>query len=137
MSRTISLLFVTFFFVAVSTSLADSKPIKPIKEWSGSVTDAELSKDAQEFITGADALEKMWTSWKLEDKLPKVDFDKELVIVATTVGSKLSLFANLDEKGNLKVGGVATRDIVPGFRYMIATISRDGIKAVNGKELKK
>jgi hypothetical protein len=109
--------------------------VKPVKEWSGSVDDEELAKEAPEFITEAKELEKLWKSWKLADKVPEVDFDKELVVVTTTVGSKLSLFANRDEKGNLTVGGVATQDIGPGFRYVIATLSRDGIKTVNGKEL--
>jgi hypothetical protein len=52
------------------------------------------------------------------------------------VGSRLSLSAQLDEKGNLQVLGVATRDFRSGFRYVLATVSREGVKSVNGKELK-
>ena len=32
--------------------------------------------------------------------------------------------------------GAATSDLAPGFRYVIATVSREGVKTVNGKELK-
>jgi hypothetical protein len=81
-------------------------------------------------------LEKLWKKWGLEGKVPEVDFQKEIVIVGTTVGSRLSLSAQLDEKGNLQVLGVATRDFGPGFRYVLATVKREGVKSVNGKELK-
>jgi hypothetical protein len=135
MSRAKSFLILTVVIVFAPAALADNKPVRPVKEWSGSVDDAELAKEAPEFITEAKELEKLWKSWKLADKVPEVDFDKELVVVTTTVGSNLSLFAKLDDKGNLTVGGIATQDIAPGFRYVIATLSRDGIKTVNGKEL--
>jgi hypothetical protein len=32
---------------------------------------------------------------------------------------------------------MATRDLRPGFRYVIATVSREGVKTVNGKQLPK
>jgi hypothetical protein len=32
---------------------------------------------------------------------------------------------------------MATRDLRPGFRYVIATVSRAGVKTVNGKKLPK
>jgi hypothetical protein len=54
-----------------------------------------------------------------------------------TLGSKLRLSATLDDKGNLEVLGMATSDLRPGFRYVIATVSREGIKTVNGKMLPK
>jgi len=115
---------------------ADKKSVKLTKEWSGSVADEELSKDAPTYVADTKALEKLWKKWSIEGKVPAVNFEKELVIVSTTVGSRLSLSANLDDKGDLQVLGLATRDIRPGFRYVIATISRDGIKTINGKELK-
>jgi hypothetical protein len=31
----------------------------------------------------------------------------------------------------------ATADFGPGFRYVIATVSREGVKKVNGKDLPK
>jgi hypothetical protein len=67
--------------------------------------------------------------------MPNVDFKKQLVIIATTSGSKLRLSATLDDKGNLAVLGLGTTDLRPGVRYVIATVSREGIKTVNGKKL--
>src|SRR5207247_352974 len=111
------------------------KPVKATKEWKGSNDDEKLVKDAPTIITTAKALEKLWTAWKVEGKVPEVDFDKEIVAITTTVGSRLSLAATLDDKGDLQVGGIATRDLRPGFRYVIATLPKEGVKTINGKDL--
>lgn len=120
-----------------SVALAQKTAVKPIKEWTGSVEDEKLAKGAPVCITSAKGLENLWKAWKLADKVPEVDFAKEIVILTTTQGSKLKLFAALDEKGNLMVGGLGTRDLRPGFRYVIATVRKEGVKTVNGKELPK
>ena len=120
-----------------SDTLAQKNAVKPIKEWTGSLEDEKLAKGAPECITSAKGLEKLWKAWKLPDKAPEVNFTKEIVILTTTGGSKLKLFATLDEKGNLRVGGLGTSDLRPGFRYVIATVSKEGVKMVNGKELPK
>jgi hypothetical protein len=87
-------------------------------------------------VADAKALEKLWKKWGVEGKVPEVDFKKEIVIVSTTAGGRLTLSARLDDKGNLEVLGLATRDFKPGFRYVLATVSREGVKTVNGKEMK-
>jgi hypothetical protein len=69
--------------------------------------------------------------------VPEVDFEKQLVIITMTSGSRLGLSASLDDKGNLEVLGMATSDLRPGFRYVIATVSRKAVKTVNGNELPK
>ena len=120
-----------------SDALAQKTAVKPSKEWTGSVDDEALEKDAPACVTSAKGLEKLWKAWKLPDKAPEVNFTKEIVVVTTTRGSKLRLAAALDEKGNLMVGGLGTRDLAPGFRYVIATVSKEGVKTVNGKELPK
>jgi hypothetical protein len=121
-----------------SVALAAKKPVPSIMEWSGSVDDEALQKGAPTVITNADALQKLWKDWKIGDKAPEVDFTKELVVITTTVGSKIRFGASLDaDKGDLQVGGLATDDIRPGFRYVIAKVSREGVKTVNGKELPK
>jgi uncharacterized lipoprotein YbaY len=115
---------------------AERKPMKTIKEWSGSVEDTALMKEAAASITSAKELEKLWETWKISDPMPVVDFAKDLVVVSTTQGSRLRLALVLDDiSGNLVVGGVGTRDLRPGFRYVIGTVSREGVKTVNGKEL--
>src|SRR5262245_55333897 len=78
---------------------AEKKDVKLIKTWSGSVDDADLAKDAPDYIADAKAFEKLWKKWKIEGKVPEVDFKKEIVLVTTTVGSRLSLMPRLDDKG--------------------------------------
>jgi hypothetical protein len=117
--------------------VAQKKPVKPTKMWQGSVEDEKLAKDAPVVLTSSKALAKLWKDWKLTDKMPDVDFKKQLVVVTTTRGSKLRLALTLDERGDLQVGGIATRDFRPGFRYIIATVNNEGVKSVNGKALPK
>jgi len=117
--------------------LAEKKAVTPSKEFKGSVEDENLVKDAPLVITSGKSLEKLWKSWKIADKMPEVDFAKELVVVTTTRGSQLRLFATLDDNGDLAVGGLDTKDLRPGFRYVIGVVPLQGVKSVNGKELPK
>jgi hypothetical protein len=90
-------------------------------------------KDGPPVVTGRKELEKLWKAWGVASPVPEADFSKEVVVVTTTSGSRLSLAATLDDKGNLQVLGRATLDFRPGFRYVIASVSRKGVKTVNGK----
>jgi hypothetical protein len=129
--------------VAVVAVRADEKPkeVKTTHKWEGSVEDEKLQKEAPEggVITDSKTFEKIWTAWKLgdKDKVEKIDFDKEIVVINTTVGSKLSVKPMLDDKGDLKALGLATRDLRPGFRYVVICVPREGVKTINGKELPK
>jgi hypothetical protein len=115
-------------------AIPQKKPITPTEMWSGSVEDENLAKDVPAVVTSSRALAKLWKDWKLADKTPEIDFKKVHVVVTTTRGSKLTLALTLDERGDLRIGGIATRDLRPGFRYIIATVSNSGVKSVNGKE---
>jgi hypothetical protein len=135
------LLFVGVFalvLVGGAVSAADTE-LKFTQMWTGSVDDEALQKKqpATGVITTAKAFEELWKAWKVGDKMPKIDFDKEIVVVATTNGSKLNLGVKLDDKGDLKVLAIATRDLRPGFRYQIGTVAKEGVKTVGGKELPK
>src|SRR5262249_14979689 len=57
---------------------AQKKQVKPGKEWSGSVANEKLAKDAPSVITSAKALAKLWKDWQLADKVPEIDFAKEI-----------------------------------------------------------
>src|SRR5262249_46790108 len=80
---------------------AGKKSVKLTEKWKGSVADETLQKGAPDFIASEKALQKLWKEWKIEHKLPKLDFSKEIVILGTTRGSRLNLSAQLDDKGNL------------------------------------
>jgi hypothetical protein len=133
------LLCATGFFLFLSAAEAQTPPkaVKLTQQWKGSVADENLQKGAPEFIANEKALAKLWKDWKIEQKLPKVDFTKEIVLVATTRGSRLNLSVRLHDNGNLEIIGFGTADFGDGFRYVMGTVSREGVKTVNKKELPK
>ena len=135
MQRRIEVIVITCVVLlgGASFALAENKPVPTSQEWSGSVADESLQAKAPAFVANPMAFEELWKSWKVGDKVPEVDFTKNLAVVATTRGSVLRLRATLDEKGNLQVGGIATRDLRPGFRYVIGIVPREGVVAINGK----
>ncbi|MBI3407222.1 MAG: hypothetical protein HY040_02555 [Planctomycetes bacterium] len=122
--------------LASSEAHAQKKDVLVVKTWSGSVTDEKLQKDRPEAVTSAQQLEKIWKAWQIEDAVPKIEFDKFLVVAVYSSGSKLSLAgAKLDDNGNLEVLGLGTRDLRDGFRFVLGVVSNDGVKTVNGKKL--
>jgi hypothetical protein len=118
-----------------SFAAAAPREVKPLQQWKGSLEDRELMKSAVKCITSKDQFEKLWKAWRANENAPAVDFAKEIAFVDTTVGSVLNFRASLDDNGNLRTLAMATRDLRPGFRYVITTVSREGVKTVNGKEL--
>jgi hypothetical protein len=119
--------------VAVPEAAAQKKKVDVTKLKDGSVDDDRLMKP--EVVVSQKHLDAMWKAWKVAGKTPEVDFTKNLVVAVYSVGSKLNLGgANLD-KGNLDVLGFGTRDIRPGFRFVLGVVSKEGVKTVNGKAL--
>lgn len=121
--------------LATNAIAEERKPLETLKEWRGDNPNEALSKDAPKFITNSKDLEKLWKYWDIKEKLPEIDFSKELLLIETTRGSRLNLKATLDEKGNIQALGLATRDLRPGFRYVMITVSKTGVKSINGKAI--
>jgi hypothetical protein len=132
------LALVVVVFVA-PTQADEPKPIKADKEFRGSLEDADLAKEAPKsgVIASKKALEKLWKAWRIKDEMPEIDFTKQLVLVGTTVGSRININANLKDDGDLQVLSIATKDLRPGFRYLIIVIKSEGVKTVGGKPLPK
>jgi hypothetical protein len=125
--------------LAAGVAVAAPTPLKATNTWTGSIDDEKLARAMPEngVIANARDFEKLVKAWKVAEEAPEVNFEKEIVLVARTGGSKLTLKASLDEKGDLKALGLATRDLRPGFRYAIISVPKEGVKTVNGKELPK
>jgi len=123
------------FLAAVFIPHARCGEIKFTREWKGSVDDEDLRKNAPARITSAKVLKKLWKDWKIEGQVPEVDFAKEIVVIGTGKGSLVNLSARLDDEGDLELLCMSTLDFVPGFRYVLATVDREGVKTVNKKKL--
>ncbi|MFM7097121.1 MAG: hypothetical protein ACKO16_06835 [Gemmataceae bacterium] len=121
--------------LATNAIAEERKPLETLKEWRGDNPNEALSKDAPKYIVNSKDLEKLWKTWDIKEKLPEIDFSKELLLIETTRGSRLNLKATLDEKGNIQALGLATRDLRPGFRYVMITVSKTGVKSINGKAI--
>jgi hypothetical protein len=123
---------------AVAEEKEKPKVVKPDSEWVAVVKDDKLSKDAPKdgVITDGKTFEKLWKSWRPDEKVPKVDFDKNVVVVTLSLGgpNKPKTNAKLAD-GDLKIVAFATRLGGEGFGYAIGVYPKEGIKKVNGKEL--
>jgi hypothetical protein len=124
--------------LALLAGSAQAKPVKlkvtPVAH--GSVEDEKLMAEAPKsgVITDRKTFEKVLKAWKASHKV-KVDFRKQIVLVATTRGGRLLPTNATLEDGNLKFVAGATRDLKPGFRYSIGAVPREGVMTVNGKKL--
>jgi len=84
-------------------------PIKPIKSFKGRIDkDQHKESPTDGVITNAKDLEKLCKAWKIKD-----------------------------DKGDVRVLSLATRDIRDDFAYNVLVISRTGVKTINGKEIPK
>lgn len=124
---------------AAAQKAADTKPkgtfVLPTVDLSGSLDNSELAKQAG---TGVVVTAKGWQqlseSWGIKNP-PKVDFDKELLIVATSRSGKMVLNTKVDESGDLRTEMLENGDLQGGFRYAIRSVTKANVKTVNGKPL--
>jgi hypothetical protein len=118
------------------------KPVKAEKTWDGKVN-IELRKEAPKkgHIADKDAWAKLWKVYRREEKLPEVDFEKELILVAVNSDpNQIFICPEVDDKGDLKVlyARTAIRFINPTTcAYQFALIKREGIKTISGKVISK
>jgi len=112
------------------------KPIKPLQTWQAKVQDEALKNAAPPsgFVTNAKEFAALWKAWRGDEKVPDVDFKKNLVLVGLAGGPNIAgIGATLSDDGNLTVLVRQTLIGGPGFGYQLAVVPRDGIKTVNGK----
>jgi uncharacterized protein (TIGR03067 family) len=105
-------------------------------QWAGEVRDAEVEKKCPSApVTTQAEFEKVWKVLRADEKLPKVDFSKEFVLIKTWTGSKITKFGLiLDSSGEIDSAiTVGPPSKVDGFTYVIAVFQRDVIDTVDGK----
>jgi hypothetical protein len=121
---------------APGPALAEKRQVEPTRTWKGSVVDENrIPKELPLVIESGAKLQELWERWQIKEPMPQVNFARELVVAVATPGSVLRLALTLDDRGNMEVGGMSSMDLRPGFRYVIAILSRAGVKTVNGKKL--
>lgn len=112
--------------------------VKIIKDFKGEADGETLSKalGTTYYLAGPTALKKFWDASGLKDPMPKVDFDKELVLRVYSLEAKdLKMQLKLRAKGDLSVTHTAKRgDSVKVMSFHLVIVSREGINTVNGKK---
>ena len=109
----------------------------PSAIFTGSIKDEALLKGTPAFIVNNQQLKDLWVKWQIADKMPLIDFTKQIVIVSTTDSTGLSAEYILDAQGNVKVQLTINKDFraEPGFRYYIAVLNKAGVKSIDGVTL--
>lgn len=135
-SRLIIVLCTAIFLTMTSSTHVSGQ--ESSGEWTGKVQDEALRNLAPEssYIADADTWSKLWKAWRPNEEQPKVDFNKELILVGTVPGPNLVLMRpQVNDEGDVRfvVGG--TRIGGPGFGYKLIKIASEGIKSVNGQDV--
>lgn len=113
----------------------DKKFVKPNNQWAGEIEDVNPKLGGPIFIGTSQDMAKFWKDASGKGSPPDVDFATEFVVVVLSRGGSLDIKAT-NTDGVMDVFGFGTKDIQPGMRYVVGSFPRDGVKKVNGKELK-
>jgi len=105
------------------------------RQWSGKFHDSVKQSRAPrlDFISDRVTFWLVWNSWRGDEPVPEIDFEKKLVLLAMTSGpNSVSLDASLDRTGNVSLQSTSTLVGGPGFGYTMKVVNRDGIQTVQG-----
>jgi hypothetical protein len=113
------------------------------KEWRGEIKQ-ELRRQAPPdlFIANEKAWAKLWKAYRGNEELPKIDFEKQLILVGVSDAINHDPMPGLTpvEEGDLKVMFLSHLT-PPGntetCRYTFVLINREGVKSINGKPIRK
>jgi hypothetical protein len=106
-----------------------------VRQWKGRLP-LEKGPLGVGHVTDAASLERIWAVWEIGEPMPKVDFERQIVLVAI-VRSGLVMFKEpmIDDRGDLKRNVVATPDAPSFLSWVVCLIERDGIRSVDGQPL--
>lgn len=90
------------------------------------------------FITRQEDLDALWKNWLQKGAAPKVDFKKDLVVVAVTRFGPIKDMVLLDRSGagDMTIQMALERKMeTTGFFTLIAVYPRGGIKSIKGRPI--
>jgi hypothetical protein len=118
---------------------SEMQPIKekPSVDLSGEISTTSLQSSAPPnlVITSQKEWDTLVKGWNIKDA-PKVDFNKEFLIVGTSPSASFDLSSTV-KNGDLIITTKGTKELAPGFRWRLRSIPREGIKTIQGKEVPK
>jgi hypothetical protein len=111
--------------------------LKPTVDLTGTLPNPDLANLAPKsgIIVNQKEYDRLTQAWTVKNP-PKVDFQKELLLVAAARSSQVTIEPKLDEAGDLRANVLTNKDDTAGVtRYAIRSVRRDGVKTVNGKPI--
>jgi hypothetical protein len=112
----------------------DESP-KSLREFFGEATAKVEKGPAREVILNGVDYEKTWRELGLTQEPGVVDFAKEVVVVSTTRGSRITFRLRDEGEGRLQVMSISTKDIRPGLRVAFCVLSRSAWKQINDSKM--
>ena len=123
----------------IPDEVKEEKEVRVEKSWNGEIN-INLKHQAPEdgFIVSKDAWERLWKTFRENEEVPDINFDKQIVLIGVNRDpNRISMVpVKLSEDGDLKVAYISTNI---GFlepktcRYLLAVVNNDGVKTVNSK----
>ncbi|UUO07986.1 hypothetical protein M4951_06630 [Blastopirellula sp. J2-11] len=117
--------------------LATELEVKATQDWSGKTPDKSLKSLAPKsgFITAAEPWKKLWTAWRPNEEMPKIDFTQQIVLVGIVDGPNLVMLRPTMQVEEIRFVVAGTRMAGPGFGYKLVAVNKAGVKRVNGNPI--
>lgn len=112
----------------------DESP-KPLREFFGEAAAKVEKGPAREVILNGVDYEETWRELGLTQEPGVVDFAKEVVVVSTTRGSRITFRLRDEGEGRLQVMSISTKDIRPRLRFAFCVLSRSVWKQINDSKM--
>jgi hypothetical protein len=136
------LFFILFGFLAFSWAdeanppqVKSNESPKPLREFFGEAAAKVEKGPTREVILNGEEYEKTWRELGLTKEPGVVDFAKEVVVVSTTRGSRITFRLREEAEGRLQVMSISTKDIRPGLRFAFCVLSRSVWKQINDSKM--
>jgi hypothetical protein len=108
---------------------------KPLRELFGEAGVGVEKGPTRGVILDGVEYEKIWRELGLTEEPGAVDFAKEVVVLSTTRGSRISFRLRDEGEGRLQVISISTKDIRPGLRFAFCVLSRSPWKQINDSKM--
>ena len=138
--RVVSLLLLGFLAAswaeeASPSQVKSNESPKPLREFFGEAGAEVVKGPTRGVIIDGVEYEKIWRELGLTQEPGFVDFAKEVVVVSTTRGSRITFRLREEGEGRLQVMSISTKDIRPGLRFAFCVLSRSAWKQINDRKL--
>lgn len=139
-----SKLILSASFVALLSLFAlanlSADEVIPIRKYSGVLRQNGPAMVAPKsgVIVGQAKFAEVWQAWSVGERMPEIDFKKQLVLVATVSGPNRTLSGPLKlVDSDLSYRVMSTKMGGPGFGYLLMLVPRDGVMTINGQPIPK